>query len=273
MSKKKFSFLKANIFILFLLLFGCSQIQDRKETETIPVEQLYNKGMNLIEKGNYASAVLVFEELDRLHPYSNWTTRAQIMTVFCYYQSKLYEEAVLAAERFIQLHPASSDVPYAYYLIGLSYYQQITDVSRDQGATQLALESFEQLIQRYPSSDYAVDAKLKTDLVIAQLAGKEIEIGRYYLKKQKYLAALNRFNLVTQEYQTTHYVPEALHRLTETYIALGLLDQAQETAAVLGYNFPDSKWYEASYSMLKGKKILKKEKNGNILTQFIKKIF
>jgi len=272
MSEKKFSFLKILIFILYLLLFGCSQVQERQETQSVPVEKLYNKGMNLIEKGNYASAILVFEELDRLYPYSNWTTKAQIMTVFSFYQSKLYDEAVLSAERFIQLHPASSDVSYAYYLIGLSYYQQITDVSRDQGSTQLALESFERLIQRYPASDYAVDAKLKMDLIIAQLAGKEIEIGRYYLKNKKYLAALNRFNIVTQEYQTTHYVPEALHRLTETYIALGLLDEAQEAAAVLGYNFPDSKWYEASYSMLKGKKIIE-DKRSNFMLQFIKKLF
>jgi outer membrane protein assembly factor BamD len=174
------------------------------------------------------------------------------MAAYSYYEANQYEEAIGAAERFIELHPGNKDVPYAYYLIGVSYYEQISDVGRDQEMTQKALEAFNELVRRFPQSDYSRDAELKIDLVRDHLAGKEMEIGRYYQRRQLWLAGINRFRNVVEQYQTTTHVPEALHRLTESYLALGMTQEAQASAAVLGYNFPGSEWYERAYALLQG---------------------
>jgi outer membrane protein assembly factor BamD len=157
---------------------------------------------------------------------------------------------VSAAQRFIDLHPGHKDVPYAFYLIGVSHYEQMSDVGRDQKMTEEALRAFEELIRRFPDSTYARDASLKIDLARDHLAGKEMEIGRYYLRQGKYIAAINRFRNVIERYQTTTHVPEALHRLTEAYLALGVQQEARKTASVLGYNFPGSRWYQDSYALM-----------------------
>ncbi len=217
-----------------------------------PVGELYNLAMNQLLAGDYEEAVRNFDEVERQHPYSVWATRAQLMSAFAAYQANAYDDAILAAQRFIQLHPGHADTPYAYYLIGLSYYEQISDVGRDQNVTVLALTTLESLVRRFPDTEYARDARLKIDLTHDHLAGKEMEVGRYYLKRGEYVASINRFRNVIEDYSTTNHVPEALHRLTEAYLALGVHEEAQTAAAVLGYNYPASEWYRDSYALLMG---------------------
>ncbi len=217
-----------------------------------PVDELYNEAMDLASAGKQEEAAKLFDEVERQHPYSVWATKAQLMAAFAYYQRNKYDEAIIALDRFISLHPGNRDVAYAYYLKGLCYYEQISDVGRDQKMTELALRSLGEIVTRFPDSKYARDAQLKIDLTRDHLAGKEMEIGRYYQGRGHYLAAINRFRAVVEAYQTTTHVPEALHRLTESYVALGVNDEAQTSAAVLGYNFPGSEWYMDSYALLEG---------------------
>ena len=215
-----------------------------------PVEDLYNEAMDHLQNEEYKDAASEFEEVERQHPYSIWATKAQLMTAYSHYEANKYDDAVVALDRFIQLHPGNRDTPYAYYLKGLCYYEQITDVGRDQRVTELALKILQEVVDRFPASKYAPDARLKVDLARDHLAGKEMAIGRYYMKRGLYLAALNRFKVVTEQYQTTTQVPEALHRQVEAYVSMGLIDDAKRTAAVLGHNYPGSEWYEDSYSLL-----------------------
>lgn len=238
--------------LAFLALTACASGNDDDQLVERPVEELYNEAQDLLDSGDFKSAAEAFEEVERQHPYSQWATRGQMMAAYAFYEAADYEAAIAAAERFIDLHPGNKDVPYAHYLIGMSNYEQISDVGRDQDMTRKALEAFQELIQRYPESDYARDAKLKVDLVQDHLAGKEMEIGRYYQRRGNWVAAINRFRAVVESYQTTTHVPEALHRLTESYLALGVPEEAQASAAVLGYNYPGSEWYGRSYALLRG---------------------
>ena len=217
-----------------------------------PVAALYNEALDALEGDRYTEAQEGFEEVERQHPYSKWATKAQLMAAFSYYLSDRYDDAVNAADRFIQLHPGHPDVAYAYYMIGISYYEQIVDVGRDQDFTALALASLEELIRRFPDSEYARDARLKADLARDHLAGKEMHVGMYYLERGQYVAAINRFRTVIERHQTTSHVPEALLRLTEAYLSLGVVDEAQTAAAVLGHNFPGSTWYLESYALITG---------------------
>jgi outer membrane protein assembly factor BamD len=234
-----------------LILGGCSGDDEDAYVER-PVEELYNEAQDLLEEGDARRAGQAFEEVERQHPYSQWATRAQLMSAYAYYEANDYDEAIAAAQRFLELHPGHQDVPYAYYLIGISYYERISDVGRDQKMTEEALAAFDELRRRFPDSEYARDAELKADLARDHLAGKEMSIGRYYLRRAQYVAAINRFRNVVDRYQTTTHVAEALHRLTEAYLALGLQEEAQKNAAVLGYNFPGSQWYMDSYALLNG---------------------
>jgi outer membrane protein assembly factor BamD len=235
--------------MLALSLGSCAGGADEDEYVERPVEELYNAALDLLEDGSPQQAARAFEEVERQHPYSQWATRAQLMSAYAFYQADAYDEAVAAAERFINLHPGNDSVAYAYYLIGISHYERISDVGRDQKMTELALEAFDELIRRFPDSRYARDASLKADLTRDHLAGKEMQIGRYYLRKGQYIAAINRFNNVVEQYQTTTHVPEALHRLCEAYLALGIEDEARRTAAVLGHNYPGSPWYQDAYAL------------------------
>jgi outer membrane protein assembly factor BamD len=241
------------------LLVACMEEEELGYVER-PVDQLYNGAMDTLDQRFYNDAALMFDEVERQHPYSTWATKAQLMAAYSLYLDNNYDEAIFALDRFIQLHPSNHDVPYAHYLKALSYYEQISDVTRDQRMTELALKTFNEIIARYPKRKYARDAKIKLDLTNGNLAGKEMEIGRYYLKQRHYLAAINRFKTVVDNYQTTIHVPEALHRLTEAYLALGIKEEAQKTAAVLGHNFPGSEWYIDSYEMVEKKQIRPKEK-------------
>jgi outer membrane protein assembly factor BamD len=215
-----------------------------------PVEQLYNDARDQLGRRNYSEAVQGFEEVDRQHPYSEWARRSLLMTAYAKYQQNKYEDAIADAQRFTALYPGNDSAVYAYYLIAICYFEQIVDVGRDQRMTELALASLNELVQRYPQSEYARDARLKIDMTQDQLAGKEMEIGRYYLRENQQLGAIGRFRRVIDVYQTTTHVPEALHRLVEAYLSMGLTEEATKIGAVLGFNYPGSEWYEASYKLL-----------------------
>jgi outer membrane protein assembly factor BamD len=217
-----------------------------------PVDDLYNKAMDEVVEERYVTAAKTFDDVESQHPYSVWATKAQIMAAYAQYEAGNYGEAIIAADRFIQLHPGHRDIAYAYYLKAISYYVQITDVGRDQKITEQALKALDDVVRRFPDSKYARDARLKLDFTRDHLAGKEMEIGRYYLNRGQYLAAMNRFKRVIENYQTTTHVPEALERLVECDLALGLNDEAKANAAVLGYNYPGSEWYEDAYALVTG---------------------
>lgn len=236
-----------------LALSACNNTDDRRAQLAYvesPVEGLYNNAFESMERKRYDRAAAFFDEVERQHPFSEWARRSMVMAAYANYRANRYEEAISDAERFIALHPGSQNAPYAYYLIAISHYEQIYDVGRDQGTTRLALEALEQVVRRYPDTPYASDARLKIDMTRDHLAGKEMSVGRWYLRNGYYLAAVNRFQNVVRDYQTTSHTPEALHRLVEAYVSLGVDEEARQIAAVLGYNFPGSEWYEDSYTLL-----------------------
>ncbi len=217
---------------------------------SVPVETLYNNGVDALNAKRYATASTQFDDVEEYYPYSSWAVNAQLMHGYTEYLQNHYADAITVLDRFIQLHPTHRDVAYAYYLRGLSYYEQIADIQRDQKGTQLAMGALQDVVNRFPDSAYARDSRLKIDLCRDHLAGKEMEIGRWYEGQKLYAASINRFQRVVDDYQTTNHVPEALHRLTEIYLLLGLTEQAKRTAAVLGHNYPGNAWYQDSYTNL-----------------------
>lgn len=240
-----------NLFLVLLcalMLSACASGEEEQVEE--PVDVLYSRASEALDEGNYAEATKYFDEVERQHPYSQWATQAQLMAAYSSYEDQRYDEAIIALDRFIELNPGYKDVDYAYYLKALCYYEQISDVRRDQEMTVAAQEALNALVQRFPDSKYARDAQLKMDLAQDHLAGKEMEVGRYYLRRGHINAAINRFRKVVTDYQTTTHTAEALHRLVEAYMTLGLTQEATRIAAVLGYNYPGSKWYERSYALL-----------------------
>jgi outer membrane protein assembly factor BamD len=239
---------------LVVLTIGLTACGGSKKDAYIekPVDDLYNQAMDEIVEERYGQAATSFDQVESQHPYSIWATKAQLMAAYAQYENGNYGQAIIAADRFIQLHPGNRDVAYAYYLRAISYYVQIVDVERDQKTTELALKSLDDVVRRFPDTKYARDAKLKLDFTRDHLAGKDMEIGRYYLGRGQYLAAINRFKRVIDHYQTTTHVPEALERLVECDMALGLTSEAKQNAAVLGYNYPGSEWYGDAYALLKG---------------------
>jgi outer membrane protein assembly factor BamD len=238
-----------------LALSACATNKGKKDQKYIAqdVETLYSVAKQTLEKRQYQVAAAQFDEVERQHPYSVWARRAQLMSAFSYYVAGQYGEAIGSAQRFLSLHPGSREAPYAYYMIAVSYYEQISGVQRDQRITQQALDALNELIRRYPNTDYAADARLKVDLARDHLAGKEMEIGRFYQQQGLYVAAISRFRTEVDRYDTTSHTPEALHRLVESYLALGLPEEAKKAAAVLGANYPESKWYERSYALIQKK--------------------
>ncbi len=231
------------------LLAACASTKDDDYVER-PAEEIYNSGIKKFNERNYTSAAKEFDEVDRQHPYSEWALRAQLMGAYSYYQGLNYKEALKALENFIQENPGYKDVGYAYYLRALCYYEQIVDITRDQQTTNFALEALRDVTTRFPDTEYAHDAQLKIDLALGQLAGHEMDIGRYYERHGIYQAAINRYQVVVKNYQTTGQAPEALHRMVECYLALGLTDEAKRAAAVLGYNYPNNPWYRKAYALL-----------------------
>lgn len=239
--------------VAVLLLTACST--DEKAYVERPVEELYNGAMDKLEAGEFTEAAAEFDEVTRQHPYSNWSKKAQVMEAYAHYKGQKYDRVIAALEAFTALHPGHSDVPYALYLTGLSYYEQLGPSSRDQQDTVDALRTFNELIRRFPNTAYAVDAKQKIVLLNDAMAGKVMDIGRYYLDKQGFQAALPRFQEVADRYQTTKHVEEAHYRMVECYMGMGLKDQAVQTAAVLGHNYPGSPWYAEAYTLVGGEKI------------------
>lgn len=231
-----------------LILASCSGTD--KEFEKQTAEEIYTAGKAEFDKGDYKDGAKLFEEVEKQHPLSDWANKGQIMAGYGYYKQKDYTNAIFTMQRFIKFHPNSSNTPYAYYLIALSYYVQISDVQRDQKITQQAMASLKQVVNRYPNTYYGKDAKYKLALTVNHLAGKEMAIGRFYLKKKNYIGAINRFKYVINNYDITSHTPEALHRLVECYMSLGIVDEARRYAAVLGHNYPESKWYKRSYELL-----------------------
>ena len=236
--------------LLAASLAGCSKDEDYVPDR--PADALYNEGLYLLNnKQDYKEAAKKFDAVDRENPYSDWARKALLMSAYAYYQAEDYESCVNSAKRYVTLHPGSPDAAYAQYLIGASYYDQILDVSRDQARADKAIDALREVIRKYPNSEYAINAKKKIEMARDQLAGKEMQVGRYYMDRRDFVGAINRFKVVVTQYQTTRHVEEALERLTEAYIALGITDEAQTAAAVLGHNFPDSPWYKDAYSLVK----------------------
>ena len=242
----------ATLAVAALALAACSSTDDEDfATNDTPPEVLFNEGLALRNDGKLSDARLKFQEVDKLHPYSEYSRKSLINLAYLNYSLGKFPEAITAAKRFTTLYPGNEDSAYALYIIGQSYNKQIPDVTRDQEMTQRALAAYGELIQRYPDSEYAEDARAKIRVAQDQLAGKEMEVGRYYLKRNHQIAAINRFKVVVTNYQTTRHIEEALFRLVETYYALGVVNEAQTAAAVLGHNFPDSQWYKDAFSLLK----------------------
>jgi outer membrane protein assembly factor BamD len=240
--------------LLVAVLGACAKRTDERPLDSYTAEEIFKRGeFELNANPKPKEAIRYFQEVERLYPYTEFAKRALIMQAFSHHKAKEYEEARGAAQRFLDLYPADEDAAYAQYLMALSYYDQIDEVGRDQGLTFQALQGLREVIEKYPDSEYAKSAILKFDLAFDHLAGKEMEIGRYYLKRGNYTAAINRFRVVVQDFQTTSHTAEALHRLVESYLALGLTDEAQTSAAILGYNYQSSPFYDDSFRLLQGR--------------------
>jgi outer membrane protein assembly factor BamD len=237
-----------------------------------PADALYNQGLANLNSGQLREAQRKFDAVDRQHPYSEFARKANVMSAFTSYKLGKYDDAVQAARRFVNLYPTDEDAPYAQYIIGLSYFNQMPEVTRDQRDTKLALQNFNELLERYPGSIYEDDARTKIRAAKDQLAGKEMQVGRYYLERRQYPGAINRFRIVVEQFSDTRHVEEALARLTETYYAMGLVSEAQTAAAVLGHNFPDSQWYRDSYVLLQSGGLEPRENTGSWISRIGKSI-
>ncbi|WP_408092243.1 outer membrane protein assembly factor BamD [Rhodoplanes sp. SY1] len=264
---------------VLVILGGCSSLSnlfggnDDDLGPDLPADKLYNEGVYLLnEKNAPKDAVKKFEEVDRQHPYSEWARKSLLMTAYSYYETRQYDEAIGAAKRYVTMHPGSPDVAYAQYLIGASYYDQIPDVTRDQTRTEKAIQSLEEVIRKYPTSEYAAQARKKIEVGRDHLAAKEMEVARYYMQKKNFIGAINRFKVVVTQYQTTRHVEEALMRLTECYMMLGIASEAQTAAAVLGHNFPDSPWYKDAYNLVRGGGFEPSENKGSWISRAFKKV-
>ena len=260
-------------------LAGCDTINsltgkssdDAKEPEYIerPVDQIYADAWKQIRNGNWVLAAKQFDEVERQHPYSVWARRAMLMSAYCYYHANHYDDAISTADQYIALHPGSKEVAYAFYLKAISLYEQIVDIGRDQTSTEGALTALQDVVQRFPDSEYARDATLKIDLTLDHLAGKEMAVGRYYLFKGDYVGAINRFRTVVEQYQKTTQIAEALERLTEAYYALGVYNEAKTAAAVLGHNYPGSPWYKDAYELLQGRHLQPEIDQGSWISRIL----
>lgn len=257
--------------VLPLLVAGCASDDDINLAtyveQTEPADVLYNQGLANLESGRLKEAAAKFEAVDRQHPYSDFARKSMVMAAFTQYRQGKYDDAINAAKRYVTLYPSSPDAAYAQYIIGLSYYRQIRDVTQDQKEARRTYEAMDELIQRWPESEYAEDARAKMRFARDQLAGKEMQIGRYYLERREYIAAIKRFRAVVETYSNTRHIEEALARLTEAYYAMGLTSEAQTATAVLGHNYPDSQWYRDSYALLQKGGLEPRENKGSWLSK------
>ena len=260
--------------LVALALTACSLFdKDAAVAPEEPADKLYNEGLYLLNsKKDPKNAAKKFEEVDRQHPYSEWARKALIMSAFAYYQGNAYDDCINTARRYVTLHPGSPDAAYAQFLIGSSYFDQMPEISRDQDRTEKAMQALDEVVRKYPDSEYAVAAKRKIEIARDQLAGKEMDIGRQNLNSRNFVGAINRFKVVVTRYQTTRHVEEALFRLTEAYMALGIVEEAQTSAAVLGHNFPDSRWYKDAYALMQERGVEPNENKGHWISQAFTKL-
>ena len=258
----------AVLLVLATMLGACSLFDKDAMAPDEPADKLYNEGLYLLnQKKEPKEAAKKFEEVDRQHPYSEWARKSLIMSAYAYYEAGAYDDCVNSARRYVTLHPGSPDAAYAQFLIGSSYFDQIPEISRDQSRTEKAVESLEEVSRKYPNSEYSVAAKRKIEMARDQLAGKEMEVGRWALQRREYTGAINRFKVVVTRYQRTRHVEEALMRLTEAYMALGIVDEAQTSAAVLGHNFPESRWYKDAYTLMQSRGLQPTENKASWISQ------
>lgn len=270
---------KARVALRYALLLavalpaaGCSLFEKKEEfAPDEPADKLYGEGLTGVEKGDYTAAGKKFAEVDRQHPYTDWGRKAVLMQTYSAYKAGKWDDAISNGNRYVQLHPTSSDAPYALYLVGMSYYNQVPDVSRDQERTTRAIAAFDDLVRRWPQSEYAEPAKRRASVARDQLAGKEMQVGRFYLQRKDYTGAINRFRIVVSQYQQTRHVDEALHRLVEAYLSLGVVGEAQTAAAILGHNYPDTEWYKASYALLNTSGVQPQENQGSWISRAFKR--
>lgn len=271
-----FSFWAARRSLPFVLIAGLTAcgaaVDPSTDLESRTPEEIYRLAESHLERGNAVRAGTTFGEIERLYPYSEWAKRAMMMSAFSYHTAGDYEQSRSAAQRYLDFYPADADAAYAQFLVALSHYDQIVDVGRDQGTTFEALQALGATIERYPDSEYTSSARLKFDLALNHLAGQEMEIGRYYLKREHYPAAINRFRAVVEEYQTTSHTAEALHRLVEAYLSLGLTEEAQTAGAILGHNFKGSEWYQDSFALLTGQGLEAREAGSSWLTSIYRQV-
>ncbi|MDG1676551.1 MAG: outer membrane protein assembly factor BamD [Paracoccaceae bacterium] len=260
---------------IFILLSNCSENQvgmDDSRSEDKAAEEIFNSGEKEILRKRYGDAAEKFTEVERLYPYSDWAKRALIMQVYSFHKDQSYENVVSAANRFIEFHPNDKDVPYAYYLIGLSYYDQVLAIGRDQELAKEALRVFSLITKEYPESKYASSSQIRFNFLRDHLASKEMEVGRYYLKRSHYAPAINRFRGVIEEFPTTSQVPEALHRLVEAYLSLGLVNEAQTAGAILGYNYRSTEWYDRTFALLSSKGLKPKSSGNSWLSKIYRQV-
>jgi outer membrane protein assembly factor BamD len=260
---------------IFILLSNCSENQvgiDNSPSEDKAAEEIFNSGEKEILRKRYGDAAEKFTEVERLYPYSDWAKRALIMQVYSFHKDQSYENVVSAANRFIEFHPNDKDVPYAYYLIGLSYYDQVLAIGRDQELAKEALRVFSLITKEYPESKYASSSQIRFNFLRDHLASKEMEVGRYYLKRSHYAPAINRFRGVIEEFPTTSQVPEALHRLVEAYLSLGLVNEAQTAGAILGYNYRSTEWYNRTFALLSSKGLKPKSSGNSWLSKIYRQV-
>jgi outer membrane protein assembly factor BamD len=261
----------ATLSLLVAALGGCSLWDKDVVIPDEPADKLYNEGLFILNnKKDPKQAAKKFEEVDRQHPYSEWARKSLIMTAYANYEARNYDDSISAAKRYVALHPGSPDAAYAQYLIGSSYFDQIAEISRDQRGAEKAVEALNEVSRKYPTSEYAAAAKRKIEIARDQLAGKEMDVARYYMDKHDYTGAINRFKVVVTRYQTTRHVEEALLRLTEAYLSLGIIDEAQTSAAVLGHNFPDSRWYKDAYELVQSRGLRPSENKGSWISRAFK---
>lgn len=260
--------------LVAVLLSGCNSIMGEKDVDlstyveqTDPADVLYNQGLANLNAGRLKEASRKFEAVDRQHPYSEYARKSMVMGAFANYRQGNYDEAINAGKRYVQLYPSTPDAAYAQYIVGLSYFRQIRDITRDQKESRRAIEAMEEVENRWPDSEYVDDAKEKIRFARDQLAGKEMQVGRYYLERREYIAAVKRFRYVVENYSNTRHIEESLARLTEAYYAMGLSNEAQAAAAVLGQNYPDSQWYKDSYALLRSKGLEPRESGTSWLTK------
>lgn len=268
----------AALVICGVTLAGCDTVSslnpfdrtERYKTEIVPdvpAEKLYNDGLARMKNGDYEGAASKFSDIDRQHPYTEWARKGMIMQAYANYEGQRWEESITASQRYLRAHPNTPDAAYAQYLLAMSYYNQIPDITRDQEKSERALLALQQLIEQYPKSEYVPEARTRLQVARDQIAGREMEIGRFYLERRNYTGAINRFRVVVSNYQTTRHIEEALMRLTEAYMALGVTSEAQTAAAVLGHNFPDSQWYKDSYVLLKSGGLEPREDTGSWISR------